>query len=376
MPLAYLAPAFKSQLWRILLFALSIVGPFIKVRIIGAVSDLDIQLQYVSYYFAIQFFTPLVDFGASWSSIRGYIERKDAFLLFITPVGAIAGVAVGLFFFEYGLVILISLAMAIFNYHLQVLRLVGKPLQFYLYKIFRLALDIALIFTVFILASFDETAILSYVLSGELLSVSIILFLMYISTSADVSYIFKGVYFAGARDYTFLILKILRANFFRLSAPFVFDAPQFIKVFYLLLLYELVIQFANAEYIRKIVDKGLNFRYASLAWGVSIPVQILFLYAFSLFMDWNFSLFEYFCIFYMGSISVYSIFSFRIISLGGYDSFRRIVFWDLLVKGAMVAILYLLDATYGQILCGLLLNYSIWFGCFVYIHVSLEKEKS
>lgn len=362
------------KLLRIVLFATSVVGPFIKVRILGTVAGSDVQLLYVSYYFAVQFFTPLVDFGASWSSIRTHLENKEDFVLFFTPLGILIGVAVCAFFIEYGLVILIATAMAFFNYHLQVFRLQGETVTFYIFKISRLVLDIAFLFALLKVTQNSEETILKYVLSGELFAILIILVVIRWKNPSDIFYKFQLVFFANAKDFSFLILKIIRANFLRLISPFLFGNLQFVKFFYLLLLYELIVQFANAEYLRRIVDKGVNFKYIFLACAASVPLQFLTLKVFSLFMEWEFTLFEYVCVIIIGSISVYSVFSFRLIAVGAYSKFRDLVLLDIAAKVSIFTGLYVYDATYNQVLAGFLLNYTIWFGVFFTIHRRAEAD--
>lgn len=367
------------KFWRVLLFGMSVAGPLVKVRLIGATTDIDTQLLYVGYYFSIQFFIPLVDFGSSWSSIRIYLEKKSNFILFVAPLGIMIGTLVGAFLLEFGLVILISVAMALLNYHLQVFRLLGKSIEFYFYKIIRLVLDISLFLIMIATFNYNDKSIISNILTVELISIIIILSFIAVKRPGSITYVFKWFYFAEQKDYFFLILKVIRANFTRLIYPLMFANPQFLKVFYLLLLYELVVQFANSEYLKRIVNNGINFNYAFILLILSFPVQLVVLIAFSEFMSWHFSFFEYVCVSLMGSITVYSIFSFRLISLGCYQEYRRLVFCDVICKIIIFIGLYLIHASYSQTLIGLLLNYFIWFGWFSVIHnraENAEREKS
>lgn len=360
---------------RIVLFTLSVVGPFIKVRILGSVTDLDTQLLYVSYYFAVQFVTPLIDCGASWSSIRQHLENKEKFVLFFTPLGALAGLAISAVSMEYGLVILISVTMAFFNYHLQVFRLLGRSILFYICKISRLVLDLSLLFLVLIATQYTDETLLQFILAGELVSILVVVFIISWNSPPSISYKFQAIFFANTKDFTFIAIKIVRANFLRLVSPMMFSNLQFVKFFYLLLLYELIVQFVNAEYLRQIVDRGINYKYAFCAWVASAPLQFAGMAIFSQFMAWEFSFFEYACVCLIGSTTIYSVFSFRLIALGAYSKFRNLVLLDIVSKTVIFVTLYALEATYNQILGGILLNYAIWFVGFYSIHRRSEAGK-
>lgn len=359
--------------WRIALFAISVVGPFVKVRLVGAATNLDTQLLYVGYYFAVQFLIPLVDFGSSWSSIRNYLEIKDKFILYITPLGVVVGTLFCAVHLEIGLVILISTTMALLNYHLQVFRLLGKSIEFYLYKIIRFILDLLMLLVLLKVSIYSEKNIVAYILSIELISIVTILLFIKLKRPERITYIFRWFYFSGSQDYSFLILKVIRANFTRLLYPVMFSNPQFIKFFYLLLLYELIVQFANAEYIRRIVSNRLNLKYAFILILLLIPIQLFLLFVFSELMSWHFRFFEYVFVSLIGSITIYSIFSFRLISLGWYQNYQKLVFYDVILKIVIFLGLYAVNASYSEALMGILLNYLIWFGWFAAIHNRAEN---
>ena len=363
-----------SQFSRIFLFVVSILGPVVKVRIVGEVANLDIQLLYIGYYFAIQFFTPLSDLGASWSSIRNHLEKKDNFVFFFSPVGVLFGVLVSAISPNFGLIILISVAMAFLNYHLQVFRILGQINKFYICKITRLTFDLLLLLIVASFSTILENNFITYVLSAELFSICLVLLFLKLKKTDQITYIFKKIFFSGSYDYSFVVLKVIRANYVRLLSPLMFENLQFSKFFYCLLLYELVVQYANNEYLKKIINKGINFKYVFTLAILSVPLQISALWAFALFMTWEFSILEYVCLAWMGSITIYSVFSYRLVYLGAYDTFRKVILLDTLLKGLIFACLHIFNATYNQIILGFLFSYFIWFGLFAVVHYRAEEK--
>ena len=57
-------------------FLLTLVVPFIKTFFLGEI-DNSLQRQFIIYFFAVQFITPIINFGLGWANIRKFIERDQ-----------------------------------------------------------------------------------------------------------------------------------------------------------------------------------------------------------------------------------------------------------------------------------------------------------
>ena len=308
--------------------------PFIKIHLLK-IDGPETQLEYIKAYFLIQFIVPIIDGGAYWRDIRGRIQDKiDTTLQGLSGWAFIAALSVATFDIKIALIILLSGALAWYNYTLQILRIESQSTRYYGERLLKIFIDLLLICSIYLLL---ESVNIYTVLLSELLAVII-----------TISVRKKHVAFQGVvtpfifqrplnNDFAYVALKTLRAHIFRVTIPYIYIESSIARIFIFILIYEIGAQFIATAFMRSLLDAKLIIKKALLIFAVTIPLQIGILVQLGALLTFELVWIELICITFAGSARVLSIYTFTAVK----NAYRLVTFSNNIILSVAIILLLL-----------------------------------
>jgi len=322
---------FFSQL--IIFLAVSTL-PFIKIHLLK-IDGPETQLEYIKAYFLIQFIVPLIDGGAYWRDIRGRIQEKiDTTLQGLSGWAFLAALTFATFDMKIALIILLSGALAWYNYTLQILRIESQSTRYYSERLLKIFIDLLLICLIYFLL---ESVNIYTILVSELLAVVITISIRkkHVAFQGVVTpFIFER---PSNSDFAYVTLKTLRAHIFRVTIPYIYIESSIARIFIFILIYEIGTQFIATTFMRSLLDSKIVIKKALLVYAITIPLQIVILVYLGELLTFELAWIELICITFAGSARVLSIYTFTAVK----NAYKLVTYSNNLILGVAIMLLSL-----------------------------------
>lgn len=327
----------KDQIASFFLFLLVVAGPFLKTFMLGKVSS-SLQLEFIQLFFLVQFLVPLCNFGLAWGNTRKYLEKSEElpYLLSLTPIAILL-----LLFFVNSIsffVFFLTLLYSCMNYFLQLRRLAGDKYIFLFTRNAKVIFDISILFIV--IQNKADVSLLDVVVV-EFTVVLMIVIALCCFSSLRVKVIWN--FFEGLnQDFLFVVGRVVDSSLMRLSMPFLFPNERFSQVFFILVGYEYVSQFANINFIKGILEREDVLKIYCLFVLFSMPLQMLSVYILESLYRWNLSTLEFLTVLIYGNLSILLILYVRVIKAGRANQYFRYIISSIItgLAGLVLAVMF------------------------------------
>ena len=268
----------------ILFFVISAL-PFTKAYLFGEESS-GLQQSYIIYFFILQFFSPISNFGLNWRNIRVALENDNDLVLSISGISLIICIVVFLVSVTFGAILLCAFGLSLYNYALQKFKINGQIKRYYFFRILKVILELQ---TLFIFLNYFPSTFLYFVLL-EAFAISVIcIWSVCFAFKKQITIVFNFKYLDV--NFGYVVLKVIKSSVWRLSFPILYPQSGVEKIFFILLGYEMVSQFLSINFTKLLIEQKAAVRYLTAFVVISIPVQlgsielIAYLYSWTLLMQ-------------------------------------------------------------------------------------------
>lgn len=324
----------RDKVTSLLAFIAMVAGPFIKTYLVGGFS-LDLQLIYLKTFFFLQFLIPICNFGLVWEYTRTYIEDDVEHPFQLSILTAAACVIVAVINPFWGMVVLLAICHSCWAYFLQIRRLAGQKYVFMASRIAKVGLDLALLIAILY---WGPTLSIKLIIGVEIIAVITVICALALWWGLRIQC--ARTLCAGLnRHFAFIAIRVSEANYMRLGLPFLFPEEKFVQIFFILVGYEYVCQFANLNFIRNFLDDQKAFRNLIIFIVATLPVQAGIVWGLAWAYGWNLGIIETVVILIQGNMMMLLLMFVRVVRKGDTDSYLIYV-----VLNVILGLVFMLSA--------------------------------
>ena len=310
----------------LLAFIAMVAGPFLKTYLVGGFSQ-DLQLIYLKTFFVLQFLIPICNFGLAWEYTRNYIETdvEHPFQLSIlTVVFALTIMVINPF---WGMVVILAICHSCWTYFLQIRRLAGQKYVFMGSRITKVSLDLGLLMMVLYCV---PTLSIQWIIGIEIIAVVTIISVLAFGWGLRIQCV-RTLWAGLNRHFAFVTMRVSEANYTRLGLPFLFPQEKFVQIFFILVGYEYICQFANLNFIRNFLDDQNALRNLIIFIVATLPLQAGLVSAIAWVYEWDLGMIEIAVIMIQGNMMILLLMFVRIVRKGDTDNYFKYVVFNIIV---------------------------------------------